>query len=209
MDTGFQLIGEYGYRALFLLLMLGIVGLPIPDEALLMFVGYLVFRGRLAALPALGAAWAGSIIGITISYVIGRIVGPLGIPKLGRLLRWKVEHIKRAEQWVRRWGGYVLVLAYFLPGVRHLGALIVGASGVTFGKFARFAYVGAFIWVSTFLSLGYLLGEEWSTLSTQVHKTVMGVAIVAALLAIGTIAFWRKKRLNKQTELTEDDRAPK
>ena len=203
MDTGFQLIGEYGYGALFFLLMFGIVGLPIPDEALLMFVGYLVFRGRLAAAPALGAAWAGSIMGITISYAIGRIVGPPGIPKLGRLLRWKAEHIKRAEQWIRRWGGYVLVLAYFLPGVRHLGALIVGASGVAFGKFARFAYVGAIIWVSTFLSLGYLLGEEWSTRSTQVHKTAMVVAIAAALLVIGAIAFWRN-RLNKQTALNEE-----
>ena len=89
-------------------------------------------------------------------YAIGRTVGPLGIPKVGRLLRWRAEHIERAEQW---WGGYVLVLAYFLPGIRHLGALIVGASGVAFAKLARFAYVGAIIWVSTFLSLGYLLAE--------------------------------------------------
>jgi membrane protein DedA with SNARE-associated domain len=198
METGYQLISDHGYGALFLLLMLGIVGLPIPDEALLMFVGYLVFRGELAVTPALASAWAGSAMGITISYVIGVAVGPQGIPKLGRLLRWRADHVERAKQWVRRWGGHVLVLAYFLPGVRHLEALIVGASGVSFGKFARFAYGGAIIWVGTFIFIGYMLGEEWSSRSPLVHRSAVTVAIAAALLAIVAIAVW-KKRLNRQT----------
>lgn len=203
MDTGFQFISEHGYGALVLLLMLGIVGLPIPDEAMLMFVGYLIFRGDLAAVPALGSAWAGSVTGITISYLIGRVVGPPGIPRLGRLFRWRADHVERAEQWVRRWGSHVIVLAYFLPGVRHIGALILGASTVTFGTFARFAYAGAIIWVGTFISLGYMLGEEWSNRSSMVHKSVVIVAIVVALLATGAIAL-SKTRLNRQSAVNKE-----
>lgn len=197
MDTGFQLISAHGYGALVLLLMLGIVGLPIPDEALLMCVGYLIFRGQLAALPALGAAWAGSVTGITISYVVGHMIGTQGIPKLGRLLRWRADHVEKVEQWVRRWGGHVIVLAYFLPGVRHIGALILGASTLTFGKFARFAYAGAIIWVGTFISLGYMFGKEWSSRSSMVHKSVVIVAIAVTLIAIAAIALW-KRRLNSR-----------
>jgi hypothetical protein len=54
MDAGFDWIAQHGYAAIFLLLMLGIVGLPLPDEALLMFVGYLTLKGELAWGPSLG-----------------------------------------------------------------------------------------------------------------------------------------------------------
>jgi membrane protein DedA with SNARE-associated domain len=198
MDTGVQLISEHGYGALCILLTLGIVGLPIPDEALLMFAGYLVFRGQFEFVPALSAAWAGSVLGITISYVVGRTVGTKGIPKLSHFLHWRPDHIERAEQWVRRWGSYIIVLAYFLPGIRHVGALILGSTAVAFGRFARFAYAGALIWAGTFISLGYMLGEEWSHLSRLVHRSVAAIALAAALVAIGAIVVW-KKRLNRQT----------
>lgn len=197
METGYQLISNHGYGALFLLLMLGIVGLPIPDEALLMFVGYLIFRGKLTVMPALAAAWMGSAMGITISYGIGRMIGPRGISKLGRFLRWKEDHLAKAQQWVRRWGGHAVLIAYFLPGLRHVGSLIVGASAISYGKFARFAYVGAIIWVSTFVSLGYIFGEEWSTRSPLVHRSAVAVAIVGALLALAAMGLW-KKRLNRK-----------
>ena len=55
MDTGFEWVTRYGYAGIFLLLMLGIVGLPVPDEALLTFVGYLSFKGELAFAPFSGS----------------------------------------------------------------------------------------------------------------------------------------------------------
>ena len=75
MDALLNWIPEYGYPALFLLLMLGIVGLPIPDETLLTFSGYLIFKNELALMPTLATAFLGSICGITVSYVIGRRLG--------------------------------------------------------------------------------------------------------------------------------------
>lgn len=53
MDLGFAWITHYGYVAIFVLLMLGIVGLPVPDEALLTFVGYLSFKGDLQVVTSL------------------------------------------------------------------------------------------------------------------------------------------------------------
>jgi len=55
MELGFECIGRYGYLAIFLLLLLGIVGLPVPDETLLLFVGYLSFKGDLRLGAALGS----------------------------------------------------------------------------------------------------------------------------------------------------------
>jgi membrane protein DedA with SNARE-associated domain len=77
MDALLNWIPEYGYPALFLLLMLGIVGLPIPDETLLTFSGYLIFKNQLLWMPTMATAFFGSICGITISYLIGRRLGCL------------------------------------------------------------------------------------------------------------------------------------
>ena len=71
-ETLLQWISQYGYLAIFFLLMLGIVGLPIPDEVLLTFSGYLVFKGQLALAPTMASAFLGSICGVSVSYSIGR-----------------------------------------------------------------------------------------------------------------------------------------
>jgi len=59
MESGIQWIARHGYPALFVLLMLGIVGLPVPDETLLTFVGYLSFKGTLRLEPAVATAFLG------------------------------------------------------------------------------------------------------------------------------------------------------
>ena len=68
-------IAQYGYLAIFSLLVLGIVGLPVPDETLLTFTGYLVFQGHLSLPMAFLSGFAGSACGITLSYVLGRTFG--------------------------------------------------------------------------------------------------------------------------------------
>src|SRR5262244_3898353 len=68
-------ITQYGYIAIYALLVFGIVGLPVPDETLMTFTGYLVYTGHLSLVPAWLAAFCGSASGITISYILGRTFG--------------------------------------------------------------------------------------------------------------------------------------
>ena len=83
MDGLLNWIPEYDYPALFLLLMLSIVGLPIPDETLLTFSGYFIFKNQLALMPTMATAFLGSICGIIISYAIGRRLGLYLVPHGG------------------------------------------------------------------------------------------------------------------------------
>lgn len=66
---------HFGYAGIFLALALGIVGLPIPDEILLTYIGYNVFQGSLHFLLSLLSACAGASISITVSYFIGNKLG--------------------------------------------------------------------------------------------------------------------------------------
>src|SRR5437870_12712276 len=86
-------IGEYGYAGIFSLLIFGIVGLPVPDELLLTFCGYLVYNHTLRPVPTFLAAFLGSSCGITFSYLLGRILDTYVVAKYGRVLHITYERI--------------------------------------------------------------------------------------------------------------------
>ena len=104
MDAIANWISQYGCVAIFSLLMLGIVGLPVPDEILLTFVGYLIFARILNPVPAAGAAFLGSACGITVSYTLGRTLGFPLVEKYGRLVCLKQKHLQRVQCWFQRIG---------------------------------------------------------------------------------------------------------
>lgn len=184
-------ITQYGYVAIFSLLVLGIVGLPVPDETLLTFTGYLVFKGKLSLPLAFAAALAGSASGITISYILGRTFGLKLIHRYGKYLRIREEHFAKAHSWFERVGHWGLTFGYFVPGVRHFTAYAAGMSEVSPHMFALFAYAGAILWVSTFISLGYFLGDRWEAVEKDIHHHILVVTIVAAILLAAYLA-WRK-----------------
>ncbi len=193
MESAFTWISSYGYVAIFGLLMLGIVGLPVPDEALLTFVGYLNFRGELMLAPSIVSAFLGSACGISLSYTLGRLAGPALLTKFSGRLHINQEHIAKAQQWVQRWGKYTLLIAYFVPGVRHLAALMTGVSKLPLGTFMRFAYAGALLWSGTFITIGYWLGEEWNRLSPTLHRSLLLFGLAIGLLLIAGLALLRKR----------------
>ena len=121
---------QYGYSALFVLLVAGIVGLPVPDETLLTWAGFMVYRGKFELEPMLLAGFLGSACGITLSYLLGRTAGLYAVHKFGRFLRIDDSKLQRSRQWFERFGKWVLVFGYFIPGVRHFTALAAGAEEI-------------------------------------------------------------------------------
>jgi membrane protein DedA with SNARE-associated domain len=191
-------ISQYGYLAIFLLLVFGIVGLPIPDETLLAFTGYMVFKGHLSPAPAIAAALGGSLCGITFSYTLGRVFGLPLIRRYGKYVHIREEHLVKAHAWFRRVGHWALTLGYFVAGLRHLTAFSAGMSDVEYPQFALFAYSGGAVWVSTFIGLGYFLGDRWESVQKNVEHYLLWGALAPALLIAAYLA-WRKWFRGKRT----------
>ena len=192
METVLQLVTQYGHVAIFCLLVLGIVGLPVPDEWLLTFAGYMVYKGHFHYLPTIAAAFAGSVCGITISYIIGRTGGLYLIHKYGRYVHLTQARLDRVHNWFERMGRWTLFFGYYMPGVRHFTAVVAGSSELEPHVFALFAYSGALAWVVTFISLGYFLGERWSTISEEIHGVLLWLTIAA--VAAGLLFWWLRRR---------------
>jgi membrane protein DedA with SNARE-associated domain len=171
---------RYGAPVLFFAQVLGVVGLPVPDEFLLTVAGALVHRGLLHPASVSVAALGGCLSGITVSYVLGRFIG---LPVLLTRLRLPSHAVTRAQAWFRRFGGWLLTFGYFIPGVRHVSAIAAGSTPLSYPTFARFAYPGGAIWCSVFLGLGYVAGDRWREVArdSRAHFTVVSLVLVALI----------------------------
>ncbi len=188
METFAYWLSHYGYLGLFSLLMLGIVGVPVPEETLLTFAGVLVYRGHLDLVPTLLAAFLGSCCGITVSYGLGRAFGLVLATRFGRLLHVEPAKVEQVHLWFERVGRWALLWGYFLPGIRHLTAILAGTTKLNYADFGLFAYAGAAVWSLSFVALGTLAGREWVQVSQQVHRNLLiasGAVVACLLLAYG------------------------
>src|SRR5580698_9049584 len=98
MTRAADLVARYGYVAIFCLLMLGIVGPLIPDETILVFAGILVREGRLDYAAVLAAAYAGSLCGITMSYLVGRQGLLYLFEKIPHFRKHSAEYMGRVQE---------------------------------------------------------------------------------------------------------------
>src|SRR5260370_10813600 len=177
-------ITQYGYIAIFSLLVLGLVGLPVPDETLMTFAGYLVYQGHISLPLAFLIAFAGSACGITLSYILGRTFGLGIIHRYGRYLRITEAHVEKAHEFFRRAGHWSLTFGYFIPGVRHFTAYAAGMSDLEYPTFALYAYAGAAIWAGFFIGLRYFLGERWKDLQSHLDQYLVGTSIAVVILGL-------------------------
>lgn len=188
-------VQHHGYAGLIVLLVLGIVGLPLPDETLLTAVGYLVYRGYLHYVPALLAGSFGASAGITLSYVIGLGVGRPVVLRYGRAAGLTDTRLRRVEEFVERYGGAALVAGFFLPGVRHVSAIVAGLCRMPPLRFAGAAYTGACLWVTTFITLGRFAGPRLAAASARpLHGYLWFVVVCVAVSALVWIQ-WRRRGL--------------
>lgn len=188
-------VTQYGSVALFFFMMLGIIGLPIPDETLLVFSGYLIFTRTLNPIFTFSMAFLGSVSGITVSYFLGRIYGLELIHKYGRYFHFTEERFWKVHNWFERAGRWSLFFGYYIAGVRHFTAMVAGAAALEYPVFAGFAYSGALVWVLTFLSIGYFVGERWRGASEQIHRYILlGAIVLGAVLAISLLTRYLWKR---------------
>lgn len=186
MDSALTWLMQYGYVSLFGLLVLGIVGLPVPDETLLVFSGYLISRGHFHPALTFLAGALGSMCGISVSYCIGRTLGHGAVLRFGKYVHLTPGRLELVHRWFRKTGEWLLTFGYFIPGVRHFTAMVAGTSGLEFSRFARFAYAGAVVWVAFFLTLGYIVGENWQRAMTLIQRyTLAAVLIGIVLIAAG------------------------
>lgn len=158
MELVQQVIADYGYLAIFLMLVLGIIGLPIPDEVMMTIVGYFTNIQVLNYEIAVLVSFVGALLGMLISYMIGKKVGRPFIDKYGKWIGLKKKRMIKVEKWMEKYGFYSIVFGYFIPGIRHITCYLSGIIKVKLKTYILFAAIGAFLWCFIFITIGRSIG---------------------------------------------------
>ncbi|MNW38423.1 Inner membrane protein YghB [compost metagenome] len=191
-----SIIEQYGYAALFFSLWLGIVGLPIPDEVIVMTGGAVTGMGILHPLPAFLIVYLGVVSGLSLGYVLGRTVGT---PILERLRRKKKmdRYITFSEKLIHKYGNFTICISYLLPIVRHIIPYIVGINKMSFKRYALFSYSTGLIWTLIFFLLGRTFGDHVQAVGELIHR--YGLQMVLLLIMLTIIFFIMKFVWGKKT----------
>lgn len=175
---------HYGYYVLGISLMLELLALPLPGEVIMTYAGLLIYQGNLNWFLSILAAGAGASIGMTSSYWIGYKLGNPFFEKYGSKIHIGPERLMKTSKWFERYGYKVLIIAYFIPGVRHFTGYFSGITRMPFQTYMLYAYSGAFIWTATFISLGKILGPKWEQFHRIITKYLLIAGIIAAVIMI-------------------------
>ncbi|MEK4971188.1 DedA family protein [Niallia sp. FSL R7-0648] len=158
MSTSIHFISQFGYIAIFVLFALSGLGIPVPDEALLTFVGYLSSISIMNFLAADIICFIGALSAMVINYTLGKKIGKPFLLTHGKWIKLTPSKLERVENWFDKYGPWTIVIANFIPGVRRLTSYFSGISGMNLSKYMLFAAIGSFLWCLLFNIIGYYMG---------------------------------------------------
>lgn len=178
-------------------LCLGIIALPLPIEAIMGYAGFLAYQGKINWVLCIIAAGIGGSLGMAITYWIGLKMGIPFFERYGRRIHIGPERINQISEWFNRYGNKIIIISFFIPGVRHITGYFAGITRLSFRTYAIYAFSGSFIWVSTFILLGKLLGPKWGIFQDFIKKNLIFGSIILAVLIVFSYLFKKYQNMIK------------
>ncbi|MCX2726572.1 DedA family protein [Thermomicrobium sp. 4228-Ro] len=195
-----------GYIGLFILLIAETVFPPIPSEVVLPLAGFLVSRGHLNPLVAVGVATLGSYVGALMLYLAGRYGGRAFLLRYGRILRLGPETLENADRWFRRWGSQFVLWGRLVPVARSVVSVPAGTFRMPFWRFSLLTLIGSSVWNTVLIGSGWLLGEHWEQVTVWVERYTSALVTLAVLSALAWLFFVFGRRRRHQRERTGSPR---
>lgn len=190
---------QFGYFGVFLLILLENVFPPIPSEVILTFGGFMVDQSpKLSFAGMLIASTLGAVGGAVILYYLGHILGLRRIEKIidkyGFILRLDIEDIHKANKWFNKYGYTAVSLCRFVPLIRSLISIPAGLSQMSIVPFILYTTVGTIIWNAVLIYLGMVLGQNWEKVLQYFDMYSNVLYIVMAILIIAVVIYLYKRK---------------
>ena len=185
-----ELLHDYGYGLVGLVVGLEAMGLPLPGESLVIAAALYAGSTHQLSIPfVVAAAAAGAIIGDNIGYWIGREFGLRLLVRYGRYIRMTERRIKLGRYLFRLHGGKVVFFGRFVAVLRALAALLAGINGMDWWRFLLFNAAGGAGWASLYGFGAYFLGRAIDRLAGPVG---VALGVTAAIAVVVGLVFLRR-----------------
>jgi len=183
-----QLLGavsEYGAPALFGIVGIAAIGVPLPITLLLIVVGSMISQGAMNPWWAIGAAGAGSILGDQAGYAIGRWGGPAVIARLSALFG-KRASLEAMEAKAKAWGGPgIFITRWLLSPLGPWINLASGTAGYPWHRFLFWDILGEITGAAVYISLGRFFSDRVMALSGVLGDLTWAIAALLAAIILG------------------------
>jgi len=203
LDLLLRLITEYGLLLVFAAVLVEQLGVPLPAYPLLMLTSALASRGQFNVFALLGTAVVACLIADTVWYQIGGALGRRVLRVLCQISLSPDGCVRQTESVFTRFGPSSLMVAKFVPGFASVATALAGAMHIRRTAFLLFDAVGATLWVSVALTLGWLFSPAIDDiLDTLEQLGRWGLMLVALALALFVAAkWWQRHRFNMQLRM--------
>jgi membrane protein DedA with SNARE-associated domain len=183
-------VTHYGYLAIFILIFLQEIGMPnpFPNELLLMFSGYLSFKGLLFIPLVIISAVSADFIGTTILYFLFYYTGSAILKKRPKWFPLSDRVIRRFTAKISRGGKFSIFIFRLTPFTRGYASVITGLLQFKPGVFLPIAALSASTWASIYVACGYLMGPSWDLFIKHIDRfkyvllTVLAITLCLALI---------------------------
>ncbi|HMV46298.1 MAG TPA: DedA family protein [Blastocatellia bacterium] len=195
-----ELVSQYQswtYGILFLIIFCetGLVVMPLlPGDSLLFAVGAIASKGDLNVFLVVALLSIAAIIGDTVNYWIGKVIGPRVFNSESS--RWlNRKHLERTHEFYEKYGGKTIIIARFMPIIRTFAPFVAGIGKMSYGKFLLYNVVGGILWIALFTYAGYFFGEI-PVVKRNFTLVIFAIIIISVMPAV--IEFLRARRAGNQ-----------
>lgn len=183
-----EFIKQYGvwiYAILFLIVFVetGLVVMPfLPGDSMLFAAGALAAStGQMDPWLLIALLFTAAVLGDTLNYHIGRYIGPRVFEIDSRFI--KKEHLLKTHQFFEKHGGKTIIIARFMPFIRTFAPFVAGAGRMNYKHFLAFNVIGGFLWVASFIIVGYFFGSHPFVKENFSHL-MLGIIVFSLLPAV-------------------------
>jgi len=191
-------ITNYGYLAILILVFLQEIGMPnpFPNELLLVFSGYLSFKGLLFLPFVILTAVSADFIGTNILYLLFYYAGDFIIRKKPKWIPLSSGIIDRLSSKVSKGGKLTMFIFRLTPFTRGYTSVIAGLLSVRPKVFLPVAFLSAATWASIYVLTGYYIGPYWDLFMQHIErfKFVMIAILLTVLFLMFLIHFLKKRK---------------
>jgi membrane protein DedA with SNARE-associated domain len=196
-----DIMNQYGYFGIVLLIAVENIFPPIPSEVILTFGGAMTTYTEMEVWGVIFWATVGSLIGAIVLYAVGRIFSEEKLKKIvsgkiGKILHFKREDVEKSMIWFRKRGNITVFFCRCIPIVRSLISIPAGMTGMDLGEFLILTISGTLIWNMVLVHLGAIAGASWEKIVGYINTYSEITKVILAAIAV--LLVWKVIRKKKK-----------
>jgi membrane protein DedA with SNARE-associated domain len=170
------------------------VGLIAPGETVMLVGGLVAGQGEIDVTRLIAIAWVAAVAGDVTSLLLGRRLGRAFLVRHGPKVSITEERLHTVERFFERHGGKAILLGRFVGLVRAIAPFLAGSSGMSLRRFLPYDIIGAGLWASTFIMLGYVF---WASFDRVVHYAERGALALGTTIVVVAGLTWAVRWLRE------------